>query len=150
MSEGWKGGGLTVTNRFCAAHIDCSGRASFANFGVQCSAYHHRRVATCHPYCCAQKTLTGTPTALGDLPPACRFQLSAVEASGRKCFDGAGARTGPSRDVKVPAWIHCYYATILGPKSNTSYDRTGGWTKERLGSVWEGAFTACPAVVFYN
>ena len=99
-----------------------------------------------------------------------RVFLNAVECSGKGVFAAAGAKTGAARDVKSPAWIRyiwipavdplseslllilkssrvrSFYATTLGPRSNTSYDRSGGWSAERMDEVWSDQFSVCPDV----
>eukprot|EP01047_Picozoa_sp_COSAG01_P074851 COSAG01_NODE_12641_length_1705_cov_2.080324_1_plen_348_part_00 len=74
-----------------------------------------------------------------------RVFLDAVESG--PCFARAGVRTGAAhRDLHAPAWIRCFYATILGPRSNSSYDRSGGWSIERMEAVWAQMFSRCPDV----
>ena len=99
-----------------------------------------------------------------------RVFLSAVESSGKGIFAAAGATTGAARDVKSPAWIRytripaaavvayipaanpaasrirSFYATTLGRRSNASYDRSGGWSAERMDEVWSDQFSVCPDV----
>ena len=72
--------------------------------------------------------------------------LNEVETSGASCFKTAGAKTGAGRDLLAPAWIRCFYTTTLGPKSNTSYDRSGGWNAAQMEVVWDDMFSKCPDV----
>jgi hypothetical protein len=72
---------------------------------------------------------------------------TAVETDGAACFAAHNVPVGPrARDIKLPGWIECYYATVLGPVTNMSYDRTGGWTAEKLGRVLDDSFVSCPNI----
>jgi hypothetical protein len=71
---------------------------------------------------------------------------TAIEADGTACYAAANVATGNGkRNIKSKGWIQCYYATILGPQANSSYDRTGGWTAGQLEALWDGAFVQCPS-----
>jgi hypothetical protein len=75
-----------------------------------------------------------------------------VERRGSKCFArtqvaGVPCAVGTgNRDLTSECWIDCYYATILGPNSNSSYDRAGGMAAKDLENGWDEAFQKCPAL----
>ena len=50
------------------------------------------------------------------------------------------------RDVKEACFIRCYYAAVLGPRANESYELEGGIAVEELVATWGKAFASCPAV----
>ena len=50
------------------------------------------------------------------------------------------------RDVKAACFIRCYYAAVLGPRANESYELEGGIAVEELVATWGKAFASCPAV----
>lgn len=74
------------------------------------------------------------------------IHYSAIEHAGQKCFASSGkCKTGKQRVVSAPCWINCYYATVLGPRANASYDTTGGMSVSALQHIWDRGFEECPA-----